>query len=155
MDLILWRHAEAAEGEVDLVRELTRRGEHQARDMAAWLAPRLPAGARVFTSEARRSRQTARYLERPAQILPELNPDQPWQRVWEALDWPQCGETLVVVGHQPWLGQIASRLLCGEAQYWTVKKSGLWWFGHRTRHGDARTILRGMQTPALLESSGH
>ena len=68
MDLILWRHAEAAEGEVDLVRELTRRGEHQARDMAAWLAPRLPAGARVFTSEARRSRQTARYLERPAQI---------------------------------------------------------------------------------------
>ena len=140
---------------MDLVRELTRRGEHQARDMAAWLAPRLPAGARVFTSEARRSRQTARYLERPAQILPELNPDQPWQRVWEALDWPQCGETLVVVGHQPWLGQIASRLLCGEAQYWTVKKSGLWWFGHRSRHGDVQTILRGMQTPALLESSGH
>ena len=86
MDLILWRHAEAVEGEMDLARELTRRGEHQARDMAAWLAPRLPAGARVFTSEARRSRQTARYLERPAQILPELNPDQPWQRVWEALD---------------------------------------------------------------------
>ena len=34
MDLLLWRHAEAEDGEDDLKRRLTQRGEKQARAMA-------------------------------------------------------------------------------------------------------------------------
>ncbi|HCL86559.1 MAG TPA: histidine phosphatase family protein, partial [Comamonadaceae bacterium] len=44
MDLILWRHAEAIEardGEDDLQRALTPRGEKQAARMAAWLDRQL------------------------------------------------------------------------------------------------------------------
>ncbi|WP_312302929.1 histidine phosphatase family protein, partial [Pulveribacter sp.] len=63
MDLILWRHAEAIEardGEDDLQRALTPRGEKQAARMAAWLDRQLPEGLRVLASPARRTEQTAR-----------------------------------------------------------------------------------------------
>ena len=36
MDLLLWRHAEAVEGSPDHARELTERGQRQARRMATW-----------------------------------------------------------------------------------------------------------------------
>ncbi|HKO88718.1 MAG TPA: histidine phosphatase family protein, partial [Burkholderiales bacterium] len=42
MDLILWRHAEAAEGIPDSQRSLTVRGLVQAQKMATWLNERLP-----------------------------------------------------------------------------------------------------------------
>jgi phosphohistidine phosphatase len=57
MDLILWRHADAemaAEGEDDLSRQLTVKGEKQAVRMAAWLDRHLPEGARILVSPARR-----------------------------------------------------------------------------------------------------
>ncbi len=37
MDLLLWRHAEAEDGDDDLKRRLTARGEKQARTMATWI----------------------------------------------------------------------------------------------------------------------
>ena len=43
MDLIFWRHAEAEnrrEGQDDLERALTHKGERQAQRMAAWLNQR-------------------------------------------------------------------------------------------------------------------
>ena len=51
MDLILWRHAHArdlVEGEEDIQRPLTPRGEKQAAHMAAWLRKHLPDGLRVL-----------------------------------------------------------------------------------------------------------
>ena len=42
MDLLLWRHAEAEDGEDDLKRRLTARGEKQARTMAAWIRDHQP-----------------------------------------------------------------------------------------------------------------
>ena len=58
MDLSLWRHAEAhegQEGEDDLLRRLTPRGEKQAARMAVWLDRNLPEGLRVLASPARRA----------------------------------------------------------------------------------------------------
>jgi len=80
MDLILWRHAEACDprdGQDDLERALTGRGEHQARRMAAWLARRLPATARVLASPARRAQQTACVLDRSCETVPALAPGGP------------------------------------------------------------------------------
>ena len=37
MNLLLWRHAEAQDGDPDLARELTARGRKQAEKMAHWL----------------------------------------------------------------------------------------------------------------------
>ena len=55
MDLILWRHAEAhviKEGQSDLDRGLTAKGERQAARMADWLSQRLAQGTRVLVSPA-------------------------------------------------------------------------------------------------------
>ena len=60
MDLILWRHAEAHdphEGEHDLTRRLTSRGEKHAARMADWLDQQLPEGVRILCSPAVRLEQ--------------------------------------------------------------------------------------------------
>ena len=67
MDLVLWRHAEAeeaAEGQNDLRRSLTSRGEKQAARVASWLDRQLPEGARILCSPARRCEQTVLALGR-------------------------------------------------------------------------------------------
>ena len=48
MDLILWRHADAENGEVDLARELSLRGHKQAERMGRWLSKRLAEGTRIY-----------------------------------------------------------------------------------------------------------
>ena len=53
MDLILWRHAEAAAAQAggdDRARALTPKGLRQAERMAAWLGPRLPASTTATLS---------------------------------------------------------------------------------------------------------
>ena len=46
MDLIIWRHAQAEEGDNDYERPLTAHGRRQATKMAAWLDRSLPSGCR-------------------------------------------------------------------------------------------------------------
>ncbi len=51
MDLILWRHAEAEDGDATLPdhkRRLTPRGEKQAKKVARWLHQNLPRKCRVL-----------------------------------------------------------------------------------------------------------
>ena len=78
MDLILWRHADAEDGNEnidDLVRVLTPRGVKQAARVASWLDRQLPEGTRVLTSPARRCEQTALALGRKYKVRPELTTD--------------------------------------------------------------------------------
>ncbi len=60
MELILWRHAEAAPGDPDSARPLTDQGREQAALVARFLAPRLPRELRLVVSPARRAQETAR-----------------------------------------------------------------------------------------------
>ena len=59
MELILWRHAEAADGLPDASRALTAKGLKQAEKMAAWLKARLPDDVHLLVSPAKRAQQTA------------------------------------------------------------------------------------------------
>ena len=74
MELILWRHADAADGEPDLQRELTVKGHRQAQSVANWLNHRLPEDAIILSSPARRTQQTADALGRRYETLPGLAP---------------------------------------------------------------------------------
>jgi phosphohistidine phosphatase len=56
----------------------------------------------------------------------------------------------MVVGHQPWLGQVASLLLTGEEQDWTVKKSNAWWISHRQRDGGNELFLKAVLAPEFF-----
>lgn len=152
MDLILWRHAEAEDGNDDLARALTRRGQQQARRMADWLHKQLPDNFRLLASEAVRSQQTAASLAKSYEILPALNPDASVEEVLAAVGWPECGKTIVLVGHQPYIGRLAATLLSEQPLLWSVKKGSVWWLNHRERHGIEQIRLKAMMTPAMLES---
>ena len=113
MDLILWRHAEAfdlPEGQSDLERRLTPRGEKHAARMAEWLDQQLPDGMRILCSPAVRTVQTANALKRKYKVRDALAPGASVQDVLESAGWPQARKPVLVVGHQPTLGQVVSHL---------------------------------------------
>lgn len=144
MDLILWRHAEAhplREGQSDLERRLNANGERQARRMGLWLQQRLPATTRILVSPAARTIATADALERRYRIEPLLAPDQGAEALLKAVQWPDAVPPVLVVGHQPTLGQVAARLLAGCDHDWAVKKGAVWWLRSRVRDGQFQTVL--------------
>ena len=55
-----------------------------------------------------------------------------------ATGWPDASGAVLVVGHQPALGRMASLLLAGSEADWTIKKGALWWFSNRVRSGERR-----------------
>lgn len=153
MDLLLWRHAEAEEGLPDLKRKLTARGEKQARQMADWLKKHAPDKLRIIVSPAQRCQQTALALGVPFETDKRLRPETNVSNLLAAIGWPDGGESgtgssgVLVVGHQPTLGQTAALLLSGAEAEWSIKKGAVWWFSNRTRQGDTQTVLRAAIPP--------
>jgi phosphohistidine phosphatase len=144
MDLILWRHAEAiepAQGEDDLARALTSKGERQAARMAQWLNHHLPATTRILASPARRCQQTAQALERRFKTVDALAPEAGVDALLAAARWPDSREPVLVIGHQPTLGLTAAWLLAGIVQPWSIKKAGAWWLRSRVRDGELQVLL--------------
>lgn len=153
MDLILWRHAEAVEAAPDgddMARALTQRGEKQAARMAAWLDRQLPDSARVWVSPARRTEQTAQALGRKFKFSPALGPMGSVEQLLELVQWPHGKGCVLVVGHQPTLGQTISSLLGLSASECAVKKGALWWLRYRERDTSAQTVVVTVQSPDLL-----
>lgn len=147
MDLLLWRHAEAEEGEMDLQRPLTGRGEKQAAAVSAWLRRYQPKKLRILVSPALRCQQTAKALELPFETCRPLGPDACVSDLIAASGWPGAGGAVLIVGHQPALGRMASLLLAGQESDWTIKKGALWWFTNRVRQGETQTVLRAVIPP--------
>jgi len=153
MDLVLWRHAEAQEwlaGCDDMARSLTSRGEKQAKRMARWLDSQLPEGTRILVSPARRCEQTALALGRKYQVRAELGTDASVAQLLELVQWPSARGTVLVVGHQPTLGQVISRLIGLGAADCSVKKGAVWWLRHREGVGDGPAQVVAVQSPEVL-----
>ena len=150
MELILWRHADAEEGERDLERKLTGKGRKQAAGVARWLRRRLPPKFTVICSPARRARETADALEVQYKIADRLAPGAQVGHLLEAADWPRHEGTVILVGHQPDLGLAAATLVSGSAAKWSVKKGGLWWLISRVRRGEAQAVVRAVIAPDLI-----
>jgi phosphohistidine phosphatase len=147
MELILWRHADAEDRVPDEARALTAKGEKQARRMAAWLKKRLPEGARVLASPAKRAQQTAGALTRRFETRGEVGTAAGPQSILDAAGWPDGEATVVVVGHQPTLGQAAALAVTGKPGEWSLKKGALWWLESRGR-GDV--VTRAVIAPDML-----
>lgn len=152
MDLILWRHAEAVEREglPDLERMLTTKGERQAARMADWLNHRIAHSTRVLVSPALRCQQTAKALGRKFRTVEAIAPEASPQALLEAARWPESVEPVLVVGHQPTLGLVASLLLSGQEMPWSVKKGAAWWLRSRDREGSAQVVLHAVMGPDAL-----
>jgi len=156
MELILWRHAEAEEaegGKDDLARALTKRGRKQAERMAQWLRPLLTEEWRVLVSPAKRALQTVKPLDLAYEVREALGPDTTPLALLRDTGWPEGDKPVLVVGHQPVLGQAAARLVGGAAGEVSIRKGALWWFATRKRGGGAEVILKAVINPDLLEES--
>lgn len=153
MDLIIWRHAEAedpADGQADRERALTGRGEKQAARVAGWLDRHLPEGARILSSPARRCEQTVLALGRKYKLREELAPGGTAAALLEAAQWPSARHAVLVVGHQPALGEVVAQLLGIEGGSCPIRKGGVWWLRTRERDGHGQTVVWSVQSPELL-----
>ena len=150
IELLLWRHADAEDGIPDAGRALTKKGLKQAKQVAAWLKPRLPSDCLILASPAKRAQQTAAALELPYGTDKRIGVQADIADLVAASNWPERTGTVVLVGHQPTLGRIAAWLLTGEPADWTIRKGALWWFSGRARYGDTEIILRAVVSPELL-----
>jgi len=158
MDLILWRHADARDlpegdfnAELDLQRPLTPRGVKQAARMAEWLNRFLPETTRVLASPALRSCQTADALGRKYRTVESLAPGATHTQALAAARWPEAKEPVLLVGHQPMLGQLAAYLMGGSGTLdlpaWSIKKGAAWWLRHRERGGMGEVVLVSVRAP--------
>jgi phosphohistidine phosphatase len=153
MDLVLWRHAEAEDwvpGCDDRQRVLTPRGVKQAARMAAWLDRQLPDGARVFVSPALRTEQTVTALGRKYKTKSELDSDGTAAQLLSIAQWPDGKGTVLIVGHQPVLGQVIAQLLGLNANDCAVKKGAVWWLRNRERESMTQTVVVTVQAPEIV-----
>jgi phosphohistidine phosphatase len=153
MDLIFWRHAEAFEpldGQDDLSRTLTPKGEKQALRMSQWLDRQLPEGVRIISSPAVRCEQTVKPLGRKVKYKSEILPNASLDDLLVASGWPDSKMSVLIVGHQPVLGQAIAYLLGLPNGECSVRKGAVWWLRSRVRDGITQTIVVSVQTPELL-----
>jgi phosphohistidine phosphatase len=154
MDLILWRHADAApaknNSEPDIRRRLTGKGRKQAATMAIWLERHLPDSVKVLSSPATRAQETAEALGRKFVTLPELTVGADAAQLLCAAGWPDNRHAVLIIGHQPALGRAASLLLLGEEQELSMRKAAVWWITNRSRDQEFRPSLRAAICPDYL-----
>jgi len=153
MDLIFWRHAEAfeaLEGQDDLSRTLTPKGEKQALRMSQWLDRQLPEGVRVMSSPALRCEQTVKHLGRKVKYKSELLPDGSLDDLFLTAGWPDSKMSVLIAGHQPVLGRAIAYLLGLPGGDCSVRKGSVWWLRSRVREGVTQTVVVCVQTPELL-----
>jgi phosphohistidine phosphatase len=154
MDLILWRHAEAEVGSPelpDIERALTRKGRKQAARMARWLKSTLPRDAIILVSPARRTQQTAQALGMRYRTRDELAPGKSVEDILAAAGWPAGNGAVVIVGHNPALGEAGALLLINKPAEWTLKKAGVWWFSNCGAEVEGQAVLEAAMSPRVLK----
>jgi phosphohistidine phosphatase len=160
-NIILWRHAEAHDifdGDDivlnDMQRALTEKGQRQATDMAKWLKlhllkPQLPKETMLLCSPALRAYQTADALQHKINIHQALKPNAGLNEVLDCIAQSNARGCLVIVGHQPWLGQLAAHLLGFKDGEVAIKKGAIWWL-RLDKNGQGYYNIHTVQTPGLL-----
>jgi len=118
--LLLVRHAQAADGPADVDRPLTETGALNARAIGAWLAEARLAPDRVLVSPARRALETwdgaaPMVVPKPDPVVDPRIYDNSVETLLAAIG--ETGEdvqVLVVVGHNPSIGELARALDDGQ-----------------------------------------
>lgn len=132
-NIIVWRHAEAeladeTSGKDDIARMLTSKGRRQSRSMARWLKQNLPKDTMLLCSPAMRCVQTAEALKHKITVHQALHPGANLQEILDVLaNLEYAQSNLLIVGHQPWLGQLVTHLTGFSGAELNVKKGAIWW----------------------------
>ena len=155
MDLILWRHAHAealtpeSQANTDGERKLTAKGHKQATKMASWLDSVLPHNCKILVSPSQRTLQTALALGRKYKVLAEVGSDATTEQLLSACNWPHSRETVLIIGHQPQLGAVVSKLI-PELSHCAIRKGNVWWISQKEDADNPSTFLKAIMTPELV-----
>lgn len=155
-NLIIWRHAEAevqSESGHDQDRALTKRGRKDAAKMAKWLYKHLPQSTEILCSPARRCLQTVQALQdlnhMEINIAACLSIESDVARMLQAVANQDNTQTILLVGHQPNLGLLISRLLGLHESACVVKKGAVWWLSQRKLDGQAHYYIDAVKQPGF------
>lgn len=150
--IILWRHADAEMASLhqeDMARALTARGVKQSRLMAKWLNKFLPSDTTVLVSPALRALQTAEPLDFKFEVVDALKPGAPLAHILAVLN-EYATDNLLLIGHQPWIGELIAYLLHGQDTSLSVKKGAVWWLRLSSNEQSGYKLFA-VQTPQLLD----
>ena len=89
-------------------------------------------------------------MGRKYKIVDAIGPQASATEVLELTGWPASRHPVLVIGHQPWLGELASLLLTGEEQSWSIKKSNAWWIASRDREEGNEIFLKAVLAPEFF-----
>jgi len=157
MNIVIWRHADAAPGKPDDLRPLTDLGRRQSAAVAQWLKANLPGPYRVIGSPTLRARDTGAALGVPYEAFDELGAGRDSataEAVLRIAGWPEAGGTVVFVGHQPTGGNTVARLLTGGDGYCEIFGGSAWWISNEVKSFEKLNLLRAVVSPDLLGVKG-
>ncbi|MFA5057140.1 MAG: phosphohistidine phosphatase SixA [Opitutaceae bacterium] len=166
MKLFLVRHGHALADKDDARRALSARGHEVTKRVAAFLRPSraLAAVQAVWHSPLVRSRETAELLVKELGLdvllieTPGLLPEDDPVAVADRLE--RADQVVMIVGHEPQLGALATLLVRGKLKPvgFDVRKSAVLAFettgGQHKKTGRARWCLRWHLSPELLSAGG-
>ena len=165
MDCLLMRHGIAVERDewegADTDRPLTERGAKRVAQVAAGLNRLGVKPTHVFSSPLIRAIETAKIVHRSlrvrsaVQIVDELLPDAPPDRLLSILHDLQPETCVLCIGHEPQLGMAASFMLSGRATAsFPMKKAGACLIELPMPAKPGRGVLRWWLTPSQLREMG-
>ena len=120
MKLYLMQHGEAMSKEENPARPLTERGKEDVKRVVAFFARSGKATFEIRHSGKRRAQETADIVAKHFQLQDKviavsgLNPNDDVRSVAETLQ--QEAQSVMLVGHLPFLNRLASYLLSGNAE---------------------------------------
>ncbi len=150
MELILWRHADAEEGFPDSDRKLTEKGIDQARRVSDWLRSKLPENVAMIVSPTQRTQQTAMALKSDFVTSDAIAPGASVKSILNAANWPDAQGTVIIVGHQPILGEVAKSLIPVIPPGLSVKKGSVWWIRYQKKDHFIEPVLHAVIYPEML-----
>ena len=162
MKLYIVRHAIAAShgtpGLDDDERSLTEEGITKMQQAAAGLRALEYIPDLIMTSPLVRARQTAEILLKALgkgvrmEILPALAPSGSREDLYHALRlYDKKLESLMLVGHQPSLGEIAGEIAFGSSSHSIeLKKGGACVIDMESIQGTPKGVLLALLTPSIL-----
>jgi phosphohistidine phosphatase len=89
-------------------------------------------------------------LGRKYRLRNELAPGATPAQLLELVQWPVSKSPILVIGHQPTLGETIAQLMGLQESDCPVKKGALWWLRHRDRDGHSQTVVVTVQSPEVL-----
>ena len=119
--------------------------------MARWMERQLPESAKIICCPTVRAEQTLLPLGRKYKCRDELSPNALPGEVLKLVHWPHNKQTILIVSHQPLIGQLISQLLHIQTHPLNIKKCSVWWLRSKVLNDETTQVnLITVQTHDML-----